>query len=379
MNRRTYGLILQLVTLTVVACFAYFLFQTTSYNLAKAQITTGFGFLSQPSGFDIGFSFIPYDSSDTYLRVFIVGVLNTLFVSVVSIFFCTLIGFVFGVAQLSSNKLTVFMAKLYVESVRNVPLLLHIVFWYFIILHLFPSVSDSWKFLDMTYINQRGLYLPNVDFVMGGTSTLFLSLAIVCSLVWSVKKKKQYYALTGKRKSVMPLVFLLAGIAVTGLWFFNFLNIEVALPNAGKFNISGGINIVPELFALVIGLSLYHGAFFAEYVRAGLLSVDKGQTEAAYASGLTPWRTMREIIIPQAMKVIIPSYISNNLNIFKNSSLGAAIAFPELVNVFLGTSLNQTGNAVEIVLMSMLFYFSISMIISITLNIYNRRIQIIER
>ena len=157
------------------------------------------------------------------------------------------------------------------------------------------------------------------------------------------------------------------------------LKVDVVLPHAGKFNISGGVYIVPELFALVIGLSLYHGAFVAEYVRGGLLSVDQGQTEAAYASGLTPWRTMREIIMPQAMKVIIPSYISNNLNVFKNSSLGAAIAFPELVNVFLGTSLNQTGSAVEIVLMSMLFYFSISIIISITLNIYNRRIQIIER
>lgn len=379
MNRRTYGIILQLVTLVVVVCCAYFLFQTTSHNLAKAQITTGFGFLSQPSGFDIGFSFIPYDSSDTYLRVFVVGALNTLFVSALSIFFCTIIGFVFGVAQLSSNKLTVFMAKLYVETVRNIPLLLHIVFWYFIILHVFPSVAKSWQILDLSYINQRGLYLPSVGFTLSTISSIFLSGFIVCFAVWAIKNKRRHYALTGKRKSVFPIVFLFTVIIAIGLWSFGLLRADVELPIVGKFNISGGIYIVPELFALVIGLSLYHGAFFAEYVRAGLLSVDKGQTEAAYASGLTPWRTMREIIIPQAMKVIIPSYISNNLNVFKNSSLGAAIAFPELVNVFLGTSLNQTGNAVEIVLMSMLFYFTISMIISIVLNIYNRRIQIIER
>jgi len=379
MNKRIYGIILQIVILAIVVGLAYFLFQTTSDNLARAEITTGFGFLNQPSGFDIGFSFIPYDSSDTYLRVFTVGILNTLFVSVLSIFFCTIIGFLFGVAQLSTNKLTVFMAKLYVETVRNIPLLLHIVFWYFIILHVFPSVSDSWRFLDLSYVNQRGLYLPSVGFILGTIGTILMSLLIVFSIFFAVKRKRQHYALTGKRKSIFPNLFLLTAIIILGLWCVDILNFDIELPRAGKFNITGGLYIVPELFALVIGLSLYHGAFFAEYVRSGLLSVDKGQTEAAYASGMAPWRTMREIIIPQAMKVIIPSYISNNLNIFKNSSLGAAIAFPELVNVFLGTSLNQTGNAVEIVLMSMLFYFTVSMIISIVLNIYNRRIQLIER
>lgn len=379
MDKRTYGIIIQIAILAIVVGLAYFLFQTTSDNLARAEITTGFGFLNQPSGFDIGFSFIPYDSSDTYLKVFTVGILNTLFVSVLSIFFCTIIGFVFGIAQLSSNKLTVFMAKFYVETVRNIPLLLHIVFWYFLILHVFPSVSDSWKFLNLSYVNQRGLYLPSVGFILGTLGTILLSILIVFSILFAVKRKKQHYVLTGKRKSIFPSLFLLTTTIFLGLWCVDILNFDIDFPKVGKFNITGGLNIVPELFALVIGLSLYHGAFFAEYVRSGLLSVDKGQTEAAYASGMTPWRTMREIIIPQAMKVIIPSYISNNLNIFKNSSLGAAIAFPELVNVFLGTSLNQTGNAIEIVLMSMLFYFTVSMIISITLNIYNRRIQLIER
>jgi len=379
MNRRIYGIVLQLFVLAVVACFILFLFNTTATNLSRAGITTGFGFLNQPAGFDIGFSFLPYNSSDTYLKVFVIGALNTLFVSALSICICTVIGFVFGIAQLSENKLTVFMAKFYVETIRNIPLLLHVVFWYFIILNIFPSVSGSWSIFDLSYINKRGLYLPSFNFMLGTIGSICFVAFIIISVVLRIRNKRRYYQVTGKRKGVFLFVLLLTLASASILWLLGGMDVAIQLPEAGKFNISGGINIVPELFALVIGLSLYHGAFVAEYVRAGLLSVDKGQVEAAHALGLTPWRTMREVIVPQALRVIIPSYINNNLNVFKNSSLGAAIAFPELVNVFLGTSLNQTGNAVEIVLMAMLFYFTISMIISLILNIYNRRVQIIER
>jgi len=379
MSKRTYGIILQLAVVVIVAFSLYFLFKTTTENLTNAGIATGFGFLNQSAGFDIGFSFIPYDSSNTYFRVFVVGILNTLFVSILSIFICTVIGFFFGIAQLSTNKLTVFMARFYIETIRNIPLLLHIVFWYFIILHLFPSILESWSLFDYIYLNKRGLYLPSTDFILGTINTVIACSFVVVAVVLKINKNKRHYQLTGKKKSVLPFLFFLVLITAGVLWFFDIIQVDVHLPKVGKFNITGGIYIVPEMFALVIGLSLYHGAFVAEYVRAGLESVDRGQAEAAYSFGLSRWRTMREIIIPQAMRVIIPSYISNNLNVFKNSSLGAAIAFPELVNVFLGTSLNQTGNSVEIVLMAMLFYFTVSMIISILLNFYNRRIQIIER
>jgi general L-amino acid transport system permease protein len=379
MNRRTYGIVLQLVVLITLACFVLFIVRTTSHNLAAAGITTGFRFLSQPAGFDIGFSFIPYDSSDSYLWVFVIGILNTLFVTALSIVACTCIGFLVGIAQLSTNKLTAFMAKMYVEAIRNIPLLLHVVFWYFIILNVFPAVAQSWTLLDLTFVNNRGLYLPAVDF---GLSTLvwvssFVAIALLSALI--MKRNKRYYEQTGKRKTTLPAILALFLVTGLSLYAGGMMDISVELPTSGRFNISGGTYIVPELFALVIGLSLYHGAFVAEYVRAGILSVNKGQSEAAYSFGMTRWRTMREIIIPQAMRVIIPSYINNSLNVFKNSSLGAAIAFPELVNVFLGTTLNQTGNAVEIVCMAILFYFSISMLISGVLNLYNHRVQIVER
>ncbi|MDV7105783.1 ABC transporter permease subunit [Vibrio sp. TH_r3] len=379
MNKRIYGIILQITILAIVACFIYFIFKTTSDNLTKSGIATGFGFLNQPAGFDIGFSFLDYDSSDTYLKVFIIGILNTLFVSAASILFCTLLGFFFGIAQLSDNPLTVFMAKLYVETVRNIPLLLHVVFWYFIILNAFPSVSESWNLFELFFMNQRGLYLPSVEFSMETAVSVCFFIYVFLITAFKIKEKRRYVKKTGKRKIIFPFILLMAFIPGFILWYFDWITIQIQIPEAERFNIFGGIYIVPELFALVIGLSLYHGAFVAEYVRAGLQSVDKGQTEAALALGLSSWRTMREIIVPQGLKVIIPSYINNSLNVFKNSSLGAAIAFPEVVNVFLGTTLNQTGNAVETVLMAMLFYFVVSMLVSFILNMYNRRVQVIER
>lgn len=377
MNRAHAKLLSQVIIVCLFTFFVIALVNTTADNLDRIGITTGIGFLSQPSGFEVAFSLIDYSSKNTHLDVFWVGVLNSLLASVLAIIFCTIIGFVIGIAQLSSNKITAFVSRCYVEAFRNIPLLLNIFFWYFIIINVFPSVAEGYRIGDYLHLNQRGLYLPKLDFNGSAFSIVGLIFLIPAIAVFFLPRKD-----SGRSISKLLAIFLsltVSMLIVIGLFAFGVLSATVELPKATRFNVSGGTEIIPELFALVVGLSIYHGAFVAEYVRGGILAVSKGQTEAALSTGLSNWHTTRFVVIPQALRIIIPPYISNNLNIVKNSSLGAAIAFPELMNVFAGTSLNQTGNAVEIILMVMAFYFTISMIISFALNIYNKRVQIVER
>ena len=362
---------MQIITLVIVGLAIYSIAATTQANLERIGISSGFGFLSEPSGFQIGFTLWDYSRTSTYLDVFWVGVGNSLLASFFAIALCTIIGLVIGIAQLSSNKLTSVLARTYVEIFRNVPLLLNIFFWYFVTLNIFPKVADSLSISEMVFLNQRGLFLPTLVFEDGVGSVVawLFGLAFFVAIV-----------LGFLRGILLGMGALCASlIAMAGLIAVGLLPAIVEVPAPTRFNISGGFEIVPELFALILGLSIYHGAFVAEYVRGGILSVPKGQSEAAHSTGLSNWQTLRFVVIPQSLRVIIPPYISNNLNVLKNSSLGAAIAFPEVVNVFAGTALNQTGKAIEIILMVMLFYFTMSMLISLVLNVYNKRVQMVER
>lgn len=377
MNRAHAKLLTQAITIGLLGLFIFFIINTTVSNLERVGITTGLGFLSEPSGFEIAFSLLDYSSRKTHLDVFWVGVVNTLLASAIAVIFCTLIGLVVGVAQLSTNRITAIIARSYVEAFRNIPLLLNIFFWYFITINIFPSVAESFNIGGYGFLNQRGLYLPAFD-LQGYASLAILALLCLPFIVVYIFSKRA----TEEPVSKLALFAKSMGLSllvIVSLFAFGVLTLTVEFPSATRFNIAGGTEIIPELFALIVGLSIYHGAFVAEYVRGGILAVSKGQAEAALSTGLSNWQTMRLVVIPQALRIIIPPYISNNLNVVKNSSLGAAIAFPELMNVFAGTSLNQTGNAVEIILMVMAFYFTISMIISLVLNIYNKRIQIVER
>ena len=371
MTRKQTKVMMQIITLILVGLAIYSIAATTQANLERIGIASGFDFLSEPSGFEIGFTLWDFSRTSTYLDVFWVGIANSLLASFFAIIFCTIIGLVIGIAQLSSNKLTAVLARIYVEIFRNVPLLLNIFFWYFVTLNMFPLVAESFSLSDTVFLNQRGLFLPTLVFEDGVGSIVawLVGLAFAWAIVLGF--------LRGFFGAVALLCLCLLGIA--GLIAGGVLPATVEVPAPTRFNINGGFEIVPELFALILGLSIYHGAFVAEYVRGGILSVPKGQSEAAISTGLSHWQTLRFVVIPQSLRVIIPPYISNNLNVLKNSSLGAAIAFPELVNVFAGTALNQTGKAIEIILMVMVFYFTMSMLISLVLNVYNKRVQLVER
>ena len=377
MNRQQFNILVQISTLVALCLFAWFLIVTTKANLAAVGMSSGFGFLDEKAGFDVAFSLIEYSGDNTYWRVFLVGITNTLLASIFAIAGCTVIGFLVGIALLSRNPLTAGAARVYVETFRNVPLLLNILFWYFVILNLFPRVADSFDLFGVGYLNQRGLYLPSIEASPVGRWIMLAVVAITAIGVFNYSKRQT--ETTGFGIFRTGWITLISCSIITVLLALGVIGADIELPAQSRFNITGGISIIPELVALVVGLAIYHGAFVAEYVRGGLLSVAKGQSEAALSTGLTDWQSMRLVIIPQAMRVIIPPYISNNLNVVKNSSLGAAIAFPELVNIFGGTSLNQTGRAIEIVLMVMAFYFTMSMLISLVLNIYNKKVQFNER
>jgi len=381
MNRTHAKLLIQAGIVGIVILAVLAIANITADNLERVGITTGIGFLDDPSGFEVAFSLIDHTSNHTHLNIFWVGILNTLLAAALAIFFGTIIGLIIGVAQLSSNKITAFIARVYVEAFRNIPVLLNIFFWYFITITIFPRVANSYNLADMIYLNQRGLSLPSIDMSGMGYLITFI-LLVIPFLAPTLASKASIFNHTFGKQSKFKLFSITMACSISlivALIFFGVINPQIEIPQATRFNINGGIEIIPEFFALIVGLSIYHGAFIAENVRGGILAVSKGQTEAALSTGLSNWQTMRFVVIPQALRIIIPPYISICLNIFKNTSLGAAIAFPELMNVFAGTSLNQTGNAVEIILMVMLFYFAVSIIISIILNIYNQRIQIIER
>lgn len=349
-------------------------------SLERAGIASGFDFLSETAGFSISQTLIPYSqASSTFADVYLVGLLNTLLVAVVGIVLATILGFLIGVARLSNNFIIAKISKFYVEIFRNIPLLLHIFIWYFGVLRLLPQPRQSADFGFLGLLNNRGYFAPKP--IWGEGSYLifiaFVMAIIAAFMIGSWSKKRQmatgqqfptFWTGLGLIVGLPLLVFIVLGAPLT--WDF---------PVMGGFKPSGGMTVVPEFIALLLALTTYTAAFIAEIVRAGILAVNKGQTEASHALGLRNGPTLRLVIIPQAMRIIIPPLTSQFLNLTKNSSLAVAIAYPEMTSVFAGTALNQKGQAVEIISITMLTYLAISIVTSLFMNWYNARMALVER
>jgi len=366
----------------VIGLFAlgiFFIVQTTAYNLEKRNIATGWRFLTDPAGFDISFSpFINFKSTDTHLDVYFVGVLNTLLVSFCGCIAATILGFLVGIIRLSSNWLLVRVAYIYVEFTRNVPLLLQIILWYSILIQL-PRVKQSLEFLDTFFISNRGIYSPRPVFE-NGFSYVFIAfiLALVSSFFlrrWAKKRQDE----TGKQFPVVTSAFVMIIFVPLLLFFIMGSPLSFDYPALKGFNFKGGMVIRPEFIAMFLALTIYTAAFISETVRSGILSVTKGQREASASLGLKKSWIMRLIIIPQALRVIVPPLTSQYLNLTKNSSLGIAVGYADLVHGFGGISLNQTGQAIECMVIVMATYLTISLTISLFMNIYNRSIQFKEK
>ena len=369
----------QILTALVVIYFFWSIFQNTVANMERRGISTGFGFLSSPSGFGIVMSLIPYNETMSYGRTFWVGLLNTLLVSSLGIMLATIVGFIVGIGRLSRNWLVSTLSAIFVDTFRNIPLLLQIFFWYFAVLRNLPGPRQSLEFGELFFLSNRGFYMPSPIPEAGmGVVWVALLLSVIAAVMlyrWARKRQEA----TGE---LFPAVRVGLGlvVAVPALVFMA-MGSPMAwdVPELRGFNFRGGIVIIPELGALLMALSIYTAAFIAEIVRSGIQSVSHGQTEAAAALGLKRGTTLRLVVVPQAMRVIIPPLTSQYLNLTKNSSLAVAIGYPDLVSVFMGTTLNQTGQAVEIVAITMLVYLTLSLLISFFMNIYNKAMALKER
>jgi general L-amino acid transport system permease protein len=370
----------QVALCAVIGFLVYGAARNAIVNLERAHIASGFGFWNTTAGFDISQTLIKFDSqSSSYGRAFWVGLLNTLLVAGFGIVFATILGFVIGIARLSSNWLVAKVASGYVETIRNIPLLLQLLFWYNAVLKALPGFRESFVIPGGIYLNNRGLFLPLPIFGSGfGLVEIAFVIGIVGAIFfyfWARKRQEQ----TGRQAPVfLATIALVIGLPLIVLALAGF-PLAFEFPAGGRFNISGGIEILPEFAALLFGLSIYTAAFIAEVVRAGILAVVRGQTEAAFSLGLRAPPTLRLIVVPQAMRVIIPPLTSQYLNLTKNSTLAVAIGYPDLVQVFTGTVLNQTGQAVEVVAITMAVYLTISLATSLLMNLYNSRIALVER
>ncbi|GAB0078216.1 amino acid ABC transporter permease [Pseudomonas syringae pv. tomato] len=369
----------QIITVVAVIAFGWFIFDNTQTNLQHRGITSGFGFLENSAGFGIAQHLIDYSESDTYARVFVIGLLNTLLVSVIGIVLATLLGFVIGVARLSPNWMISKLATVYVEVFRNIPPLLQILFWYTAVFLTLPGPRQAHGYLDMFYVSSRGLNMPGALPAEGAWAFLISIVVAVIAVVMMVRWANKRFEATGQpfHKFWVGLALLLSIPGLSMLIFGSPVHWE--LPQLKGFNFTGGWVLIPELISLTLALTIYTAAFIAEIVRSGIKSVSHGQTEAARSLGLRPGPTLRKVIIPQALRVIIPPLTSQILNLAKNSSLAAAIGYPEMVSLFAGTVLNQTGQAIEVIAITMSVYLAISISISMLMNWYNKRIALIER
>lgn len=375
------GYVYQLALLALVLFLVYEAASNAIENLRAQKIASGLGFWNNPAGFDVNQKLIPFSSAagSTYGQAFWVGLLNTLLVASLGIVLSTFLGFFVGVARLSSNWIVAKIAMVYVEGIRNLPLALQLFFWYNAVLKPLPEPRNSIRLPGDIFLNNRGMIAPNPIFGPGFSMVvLALLVGVVAAIGFYIWSKRQQEA-TGKQ---YPNGLIATGLIV-GLPLIAFvlagMPLSFDLPQQGRFNLTGGLQIYPEFVALLLGLTTYTAAFIAEVVRAGILAVSKGQTEAAHALGLRPGPTLKLVVIPQAMRVIIPPLTSNYLNLTKNSSLAVLIGYPDLVQVFTGTVLNQTGQAVEVVAITMAVYLTISLVTSLFMNIYNKRMALVER
>ncbi len=377
-NKESRALISQIAIIGGVVLFVLFIANNTYENLARLGAATGFDFLWAPSNYDINQHFIEYSSRSSHMDAYIVGVFNTLLVAIVGCFLATVIGFAAGVLRLSHNWLISRLAYVYVEFTRNVPVLLQILLWYSLIL-LMPRVKQAVEFAPGFHLSNRGLAMPMPILESGfGAVPIAFVIAIVGAVFfarWAKKRQEE----TGK---YLPVISINIGIII-GLPLFAFLAagmpITFDMPVLKGFNFKGGMTLRPEFVALTWALSAYTGAFIAEIVRSGIQSVSHGQTEAAYALGVRPSWTMRLIVVPQALRVIVPPLTSQYLNLTKNSSLAIAIGYMDITATIGGITLNQTGQALECIAITMATYLAFSLVISLVMNWYNKRVALVER
>ena len=373
----------QFLTLLVIIFIIGFFTFNAQTNMNNRGIEFGFGFLAQEASFDIQFSLIDYDGSHSYARAYLVGLLNTILVASIGIFFATILGVVVGISRLSPNYLIAKFAAVYIEIFRNIPLLLQIFFWYFAALRALPLPKEAISFFDISYLTVKGWYIPR--FIWTNFSILFYSLiAAIVAIIFIYTYAKKQQEETGKRIPTLIISTILIVLLPLLTFLLGNVSLSFEYPTLIKqsptiFNFTGGVGIIPELMALALALSLYTATFIAECVRAGIMGVSKGQKEAAASIGLTPGQILKLVIMPQALRIIIPPTTNQYLNLTKNSSLAAAIAYPDIVLVFAGTAMMQTGRAIEIVSITMLTYLSLSIIISMFMNWYNKKIAIKEK
>ena len=380
-NRSVQGIFYQIVTLALVILAVLYIVDNTASNMVARGLASGFHFLGVESQFDIQMTLIEYSPTSTYFDSFIVGLLNTLLVAGLGIFIATIFGFLIGILRLVPNWLISKLAETYIEILRNIPLLLQIFFWYFAVLRMLPRPKDDGGpfFFDLIVLNNRGLYLPDPVFGEGGVLILYSFIAAILISIGIAYWSRQRQNKTGQTFPVfyssvgLIILFVFLSLLATGF------PVTFDYPELKGFNYKGGIKLIPELVALTFALSMYTASFIAEVVRAGIQSVSIGQTEAAKSLGLTYGQILRLVIIPQALRVIVPPLTNQYLNLTKNSSLAAAIAYPDLVLVFAGTALMQTGQAIEIIFMVMGVYLILSILTSIIMNLFNRFMRVAER
>lgn len=368
------GFVGQLLFVIVLIWIGYEVVANVRSNLQSQRIAAGFGFLTNNAGFDVNQSLIPYSGSDSYARVFFVGLLNTLLVAVIGIFFATIIGFLIALGRLSPNWLLSRICGGYVELLRNLPLLFQILFWYLAVLGALPAPRQSISLFGVVFLSNRGLVVPT-PIPQPGLEAVAISLllAVMASLLLRSYVHRQLFQ-TGRMITIWPYVVgLFVGLPLLAALVFG-APFSFEIPQLKGFNFAGGSRVIPEFVALTLALSTYTGAFIAENVRSGILAVHKGQMEAGSSLGLTRGATLRLIVVPQAMRVILPPLTNQYLNLTKNSSLAVAIGYPDLVSVFAGTALNQTGQAIEIIAITMSVYLLISLVTSALMSFYNWRI-----
>ncbi len=373
------SVLFQILAVIALVAFFYNIVNNALTNLDARGIATGFDFLSQEAGFGIGLTLVEYDETFSYGRTFVVGLLNTALVSVLGIILATILGFTMGIARLSSNWLVSRFAAVYIEIFRNVPLLLQIFFWYFAVLQALPSARQSLSLGEAIFLNVRGLYLPAPIFEQGSGivigAFIFGIIATFLVNIWAKNRQK----LTGQQTPMGRIALGLCVALPALVYLVVGMPISAEYPELKGFNFRGGISIIPELAALGLALSIYTASFIAEIVRSGINAVSHGQTEAAMSLGLPRSKTLKLVVIPQALRIIIPPLTSQYLNLTKNSSLAMAIGYPDLVSVFAGTTLNQTGQAIEIIAMTMGVYLTLSLLTSALMNVYNRKVALVER
>ena len=375
------GIFWQSLLVLVILYLVYSAISNAETNLAAKGQVFSFDFLSAPGGFDINQHLISFSSEEgsTYWRAFLVGLLNTVLVSAIGIVLATILGFVIGIARLSTNWIVARLAQVYVEVIRNIPLLLQLIFWYNAVLKPLPAPRMALSFGAGFFLSNRGLTMPDPSFGPGSADILYVFIAGLLLALGFHHWARGQQDRTGRQYPTG----LVALAAIVGLPLLAYLvlgrPIRFDVPVLKGFNFAGGLQVYPEFVALLLGLVIYTAAFIAEIVRAGIQAVSRGQIEAASALGLRPGSTLRLVTIPQAMRVITPPLTSQYLNLTKNSSLAVAIGYPDLVQIFAGTALNQSAKAIEIMLMTMAVYLSLSLLTSAVMNVYNRRTALVER